>query len=779
MSLEKQSLGLHGCEASMYQGSKLLLLLLCGLAGIATVEASHRFVITFHDGNALEQYSNSTLLQQAADSAARVDKWYGRRIVLRFEDTQKAQQFWDSAAAWQEQVPNMKLIEEDNLLLANMGDAELNASGLVGTKNDNNFSKVVAVLDTGLSSSSLHLYRHLLHADGYDFISSEALALDGDGRDSNWTDPGDANPPDCYENSWHGTLVTNVLAAAPELNEMGFSGVAPNAVILPVRVLGACKTGYASDVADAIVWAAGGRIDSLDGTKPDRPAEVILMAFAGYAPDGCPDFLQSAVDLAVSNNITLVAAAGNSYGQPASHYAPGNCRGVVSVGALDDKGNVASYSSVNATVNAFGGPMQCLNENGHGMQFCTGTSFAAATLTRLEYSVLLNQNSNNSNIILHASEIPPCNAGYFQSSPTECTQCPSGTYQDAVGQSSCKNCPAGSSVAVTYDWGNNLCPAYTDQVWEIVTSTATITRLDVYYGDYIGYKLAPGVSWNDLARDDYKPTTPIILSSAVNYIALRLKCSGYSVESVTSRLAYFYGPSSGAKTCQYCPVGFCSTQQNSLECTQCEQGKYQNLPGTTQCQQCAAGTYSETTGMSACLLCRTGTYSTSLGASACTNCEAGKYSTSDAQSSCTSCVAGKYFPYTVSPAIVGKFVYSSKSGSVDGLQCPTDLCYLEIRPMAGPLTVDIVLYGTNYKTSPDQTFWNYVRVWDTITFIQSKQGYIIVELSFKSLLPFSWTTTSDCIPCSGNSISGQGASTCTANACAQDYQMNAGHTGIY
>ena len=78
-----------------------------------------------------------------------------------------------------------------------------------------------------------------------------------------------------------------------------YEGVCPSCRIVPIRVLGRCKTGYASDVADAIVWASGGRIDSVaDSTTP---AKVISMSFTGLG--ACPSYLQSAVNQ-VSNSYT-------------------------------------------------------------------------------------------------------------------------------------------------------------------------------------------------------------------------------------------------------------------------------------------------------------------------------------------------------------------------------------------------------------------------------------------------------------------------------------------
>ena len=56
----------------------------------------------------------------------------------------------------------------------------------------------------------------------------------------------------------------------------------------------AWRQGYASDVCDAIVWAAGGEINGVPGIA--TPAAVISMSFAGAG--ACPSYLQSSVGLA-------------------------------------------------------------------------------------------------------------------------------------------------------------------------------------------------------------------------------------------------------------------------------------------------------------------------------------------------------------------------------------------------------------------------------------------------------------------------------------------------
>ena len=199
----------------------------------------------------------------------------------------------------------------------------------------------VAVLDSGLAALTPSPFLHL--AAGYDFISDPALAMDGDGRDPDSTDPGDSGS-ECPAPSWHGTRVASILAAN---HGTGMLGVASNCTVLPVRVLGMCGMGYASDVADALVWAAGGVIDGV-GANP-TPSDIVVMSFAGVA-SSCPSYLQSAVALALDNGVLPLAASGNDGLTNTTDYFPANCVGVMAIAASTRQGMLAEYSNYGSDV---------------------------------------------------------------------------------------------------------------------------------------------------------------------------------------------------------------------------------------------------------------------------------------------------------------------------------------------------------------------------------------------------------------------------------------------
>ena len=203
---------------------------------------------------------------------------------------------------------------------------------------------VVAVIDTG--------YRP--HADlsgqilqGYDFIGDTFVSNDGNGRDSDASDPGDAiavgecgggQPTRAQNSSWHGTHVAGTVAARTN-NSLGVAGVAYNAKIVPARVLGKCG-GYTSDIADAITWTSGGAVSGVP-TNANK-ARVLNLSLGGGG--ACDSTTQAAINGARSRGAVVVVAAGND-AVNVSNASPANCSGVVAVAATGKTGGRASYSN--------------------------------------------------------------------------------------------------------------------------------------------------------------------------------------------------------------------------------------------------------------------------------------------------------------------------------------------------------------------------------------------------------------------------------------------------
>lgn len=132
-----------------------------------------------------------------------------------------------------------------------------------------------------------------------------------------------ANVQDDYG---HGTHVAGIAAAAAN-NGTGITGVAPGARIMPIKVLDQFGTGWYSDIAAGIIYAA------------DNGARVINLSLGGTADS---QTLRAAVDYARSRGALVVAATGNTGGAilyPAA-YDP-----VLAVAATDQSDQIAYFSN--------------------------------------------------------------------------------------------------------------------------------------------------------------------------------------------------------------------------------------------------------------------------------------------------------------------------------------------------------------------------------------------------------------------------------------------------
>lgn len=239
---------------------------------------------------------------------------------------------------------------------------------------------VIAVVDTG----------YLPHPDlaprlvaGYDFISTTTVSADGDGRDSDPTDPGDYVPagttcPDgsgATNSTWHGTRVASVLGAATN-NVSGIAGVDWSARIQPVRVSGRCGA-LLSDTVDGMRWAGGLAVPGVPNNA--TPARVVNVSLGGGT---CSTIEQQAVNDLNAAGVIVVAAAGNSAG---AVEAPADCSGVIAVTAHANDGENASFANVGPQVALSAPGGGCGNSkvivNNNVATGCTGGQSFIRTLT--------------------------------------------------------------------------------------------------------------------------------------------------------------------------------------------------------------------------------------------------------------------------------------------------------------------------------------------------------------------------------------------------------------
>ena len=188
---------------------------------------------------------------------------------------------------------------------------------------------IVAVVDTGVAAGGPDGFSNLM--SGYDFVDGDSDADDENG---------------------HGTHVSGTIAQATD-NGIGVAGVAPDAAILPVRVLDADGTGYTSDVVAGILYAVSEGADVINlslGSTSASTAESIAVAAAADA------------------GVLVVAASGNNGSDTAVNY-PAAYDSAVAVAAVDYVGTRTGYSNggIEVDLAAPGGDSSAdLNGDGYG-----------------------------------------------------------------------------------------------------------------------------------------------------------------------------------------------------------------------------------------------------------------------------------------------------------------------------------------------------------------------------------------------------------------------------
>jgi hypothetical protein len=173
----------------------------------------------------------------------------------------------------------------------------------------------VGVVDSGVDLGHPDLQAQML--PGYDWVASDSVAADEEG---------------------HGTHVAGTIAAAD--NGLGAVGVAPEAKIVPLRVLDETGSGWSSDVAAAFDWAGdhGLRVvnASLGAPGPttveeqaiaSHPETLYVVAAGNGGADGVGD------DVAVTPSYPCAYTAAN----------------ILCVGATDSADQIAGFSNYGAT----------------------------------------------------------------------------------------------------------------------------------------------------------------------------------------------------------------------------------------------------------------------------------------------------------------------------------------------------------------------------------------------------------------------------------------------
>ena len=258
--------------------------------------------------------------------------------------------------------------------------------------------QVVAIVDTGIDLEHPDLRRKLVQGATF-----TGCAEDGPCGNGDWESGSTGEAP-----STHGTHVAGIAAAITG-NGTGIAGVAPDAKLMPVKVLTA-EGGSFAEVGAGVRWAADNGADVINLSLGALPG-VQALTLVGEIDD-----TKQAINYAVSRGVVVVAAAGNDFasicGEPAFNANAlcvvstdrNEARSSFSNFAVDQDVNVVAapggaaflscQEDVISTVPAGTGGFCSESEDTPGYDFYAGTSMAtphvagvAALLTAQERDV--------------------------------------------------------------------------------------------------------------------------------------------------------------------------------------------------------------------------------------------------------------------------------------------------------------------------------------------------------------------------------------------------------
>uniref|UniRef100_UPI001303A8FE S8 family serine peptidase n=1 Tax=Microbulbifer agarilyticus TaxID=260552 RepID=UPI001303A8FE len=175
----------------------------------------------------------------------------------------------------------------------------------------------VAILDTGI-----------------DYTHPDLGGCFGDGCkvSAGWDFVNDDGDP--MDDHSHGTVVAGVVAADGTLQ-----GVAPGATLHAYKVLDENGVGWDDQIIAGIERA----VDPDGDPMTDDAVDVINLSLGGWG--GSSAAVSLAANAAMQAGVVVVAAAGNDGPWLNSIKAPGSATDVVTVGAVDDSGTRANFSS--------------------------------------------------------------------------------------------------------------------------------------------------------------------------------------------------------------------------------------------------------------------------------------------------------------------------------------------------------------------------------------------------------------------------------------------------
>ena len=178
----------------------------------------------------------------------------------------------------------------------------------------------VAVIDSGICAQYADLEGRIVA--GNDWVNETSYReLVGYAEVTDRPLPADDRIPTLEDAFDHGCATASIIAAITN-NDLGIAGIAPNAVIMPLKVLDGRGNGTVENTAAAIRYAVDNGADIINLSLSLNPGSTDTEIAA----------ITDAVNYAAGKGIPIVASAGNMGGGTAA--LPASIESVIAVGSL-------------------------------------------------------------------------------------------------------------------------------------------------------------------------------------------------------------------------------------------------------------------------------------------------------------------------------------------------------------------------------------------------------------------------------------------------------------
>ncbi|MGW0791040.1 type VII secretion-associated serine protease mycosin [Streptomyces sp. NPDC002911] len=218
----------------------------------------------------------------------------------------------------------------------------------------------VAVIDTGVDIKNPQLTKAVDTGSGRNFLPKNL-------KDENGSTIERGNENGTTDMVGHGTKVAGIIAAR-EAEGTGFTGLAPDATIIPIQQNDAEGHGTAEKLAEAIDYAAD-----------EAGADVINISQDTANAVKPTPLLEQAVNAALAKEVVVVASAGNDgLGGKVKKTYPASYAGVLAVASSDRNNERAAFSQSGDFVGVAAPGVDMISTvPGGGHCSDNGTSFSA------------------------------------------------------------------------------------------------------------------------------------------------------------------------------------------------------------------------------------------------------------------------------------------------------------------------------------------------------------------------------------------------------------------